>query len=546
MSLDLYPAETVERIGAFSPVQSPEPGAFDGFVRGAGLATMRSLARTARSIDLAGAIGPISQDAITGGTTAQDRYFKEHEETWGNAVDYWTPKPNEVGVAGEMVGQLLGTLGLVVASPSLAVAEMQLGMAEDLMRKGVAAPKAQAVGALQAAGLGLGVWMPILGQNLWQRLVVGGAGYNLAQGAVTRGASGLILEGTPQAEEFKMLDPAALTLDVLLGAAFGGLAHVSPAMRVQGKAAWERLSAWAQNLTPSDVVALATLRQAQHLNVDSAPGKPASPADVQAHIERTRQAIEQLSTDQPVEVSDLPEPKFTPDPAREAESVARTEELATEAERIRVEEDLPEAPTTREPPIVAFRREAMAIEAELPPVEPGLTRLWRGNRLGEVAQNPSFTSSLDGIALPFRNAYGGELSYVDVPTADLPSYPHGPVATDAEFMLPKDLAEKAKVVQKAEAPAAKPGGVTESPPPRGSVARVEAAGAKAHDPIASAADKILAETPDRLVSVGQNPDGTPIVKTLREYLEAERAEADLAREDAKLFELAADCMIRGS
>jgi len=63
------------------------------------------------------------------------------------------------------------------------------------------------------------------------------------------------------------------------------------------------------------------------------------------------------------------------------------------------------------------------------------------------------------------------------------------------------------------------------------------------DPIAAAADKILAQAPDRLMSVGQNPDGTPITRTLREYLAAERGEAANAREDAKLFELASECLI---
>jgi len=96
------------------------------------------------------------------------------------------------------------------------------------------------------------------------------------------------------------------------------------------------------------------------------------------------------------------------------------------------------------PPIVRFRRQADEITRALPPVEEGMTRLWRGNRPGELGVSPSFTSSLEGIALPFRESYGGPLSYVDVPTADLSKMRTGAGATEAEFTLTPELAAKAK------------------------------------------------------------------------------------------------------
>lgn len=112
-----------------------------------------------------------------------------------------------------------------------------------------------------------------------------------------------------------------------------------------------------------------------------------------------------------------------------------------------IQSDEPMFERMREAPIVQFRKDAAEIEARLPPPKKGTTRLWRGNRPGEVGKNPSFTNSLPGIALPFRKAYGGDLSYIDVPTNDLSKYVStGAVAPGAEFVLPAEVAAKAAVV----------------------------------------------------------------------------------------------------
>ena len=313
MSLDLFQQEGNERLTALPPVQNVDPGMFDGFVRGTGLATMKGFAKAARAVDLLGSVGPIVQDAFTGGTEAQDKYFAEHDAVFGRAVDYWTPRSNEIGMAGEVMGGLMSVLPQVIASPGLAVATTQLGTAEDLANVGVTTGKAQIVGAVQGLTLGTGIWMPILGKNLWQRAVIGGAGFNLAQGTVARGVSGAILEGTPAAEMFKAFDGEAMTLDVLMGLAFGGLVHYSPTQRAQGAKAWESIEGWARNLNPSDKAAIVTLREAQHLNLDSTPGKPVSDVDIEAHVNRMRASIDQLATDQPVNVEDIRVPRRTAD-----------------------------------------------------------------------------------------------------------------------------------------------------------------------------------------------------------------------------------------
>lgn len=346
MALDLYNRESLDRISSLQPVENPEAGVFDGFLRGTGLYAMRGFATTARAVDLLGSVGPIVQDRFTGGTEAQDRYFREHDDVFGSAVDYWTPRPNEVGQAAQVAGNLLSMLPTVITSPSLAVGAAQLSAGEELVQKGVSAEKAQAVGALEAGATGLGVWMPILGKNGWQRIFLGGAAYNAAQGVAVRGGAHLILQGDQAAEEYKAFDPTALTLDVLLGMAFGSLAHLSPEQRAQGARAWDKISKWTQGWRPSDVDAVAALRQAQHLNVDSVPGTAAGPEDIAAHVDRISAAIDQLAKDKAVEVSDQPEPNVVHDPAREAENQSNLEFLQEEAARL-AEADLgPQKPPT--------------------------------------------------------------------------------------------------------------------------------------------------------------------------------------------------------
>jgi hypothetical protein len=163
---------------------------------------------------------------------------------------------------------------------------------------------------------------------------------NVAQGAATRGISGEILEGTKAEGQFKAFDTEQITLDVLLGLAFGGLAHLSPAQRAQGAEVWGRIEQWTKNLKSSDIEALATLRQAQHLNVDSMGGKPVDVTDIDKHVQRTRKAIDQLSRDEPVNVDDLPAPRIEADPVRVAENEARFRDLMAEAEQVRTEEGL--------------------------------------------------------------------------------------------------------------------------------------------------------------------------------------------------------------
>ena len=138
-----------------------------------------------------------------------------------------------------------------------------------------------------------------------------------------------------------------------------------------------------------------------------------------------------------------------------AASLPDVEVTAARPERttVPVQGDAPAAASAAQPPIVRHRETAAIVEAAAPPVAEGMTRLWRGNRVGEDGKGLAFTNDLPGIALPFREAYGGNLTYIDVPSARLAEYESkAGAAPGAEFQLPADLAATARVAA-LEAPA---------------------------------------------------------------------------------------------
>lgn len=543
MSFDLFPEETVARQDALNPVTFAPVDTFDNFFSGAGNYAMQGFAKTARAIDMAGAVVPIIQDKFTGGTEEQDKYFKGHDEVFNRAVDYWTPKQNEVGVAGEVVGQLLGTLPQVFMSPSLAVASAQLSTAEDLTRQGVDTTKAQSVGAVQAAGLGLGIWMPILGKTLTQRVLAGGIGFNVAQGAAMRGASGAILEGTPAEGSYKAFDGKSVTLDVLLGAAFGGMAHINPAMRVQGEDFYNRFDAWAKNLKPSEVDALTVLKQAEHLNVESMPGKPVDLADTDAHVQRIRQAINDLASNKQVNVENMPEPKFEPDAAKAAEVADTAKFMQGEVTQIAKDSGIDLNPTksdiskrgdTSEPWQMTqkqWNKERESVRPNIAQSRPtkasGFQAAASAKRLDKLLYGVT-----DDASAKIKAARLGEITLSKDEVDTLTERLAAPVTH-------KDVVQKA-ITEGKQVPTE----VLSDYPDLNQLQQAQAGQpAKAVDPLHSEAARFVSENSDMNIIIGKNLDGTDITTTPRQMLEDADAMVKATETDAKLFAVAAGCIM---
>jgi hypothetical protein len=325
MSFDFFPNEQGATLlnAARKPSTAPEPGVFDNFASGAGQYTMRSLAETGRAIDLAGAVFPIAYDAVIGDTEQQDQYFKEHDEVFNSAVDYWTPKPGEVGTAGQVAGQLAGGVMQAIVSPALLVGTAALSPAEDLVRQGVNADTATKVGVIQGVSMAAGLKLPYLGQTLATR-VLSGAGGNLVQGTAGALASSEVLKAEgydKQAEQFNPWDLRARALDVMLGAAFGGLAHIDAKGKLQE----------APKLTPTDEAALLVANQARHLEDVTPQGRPATDADATMHTDAMRRAIDQMLKGEQVPVDDIVrDMRLVPDETQYQQRA----EIMTEAQRI--------------------------------------------------------------------------------------------------------------------------------------------------------------------------------------------------------------------
>jgi hypothetical protein len=166
MSLDLYQREIDEKIARTPKTMKPEPSMWDGFARGTASYAMQTFAKAGREVSMAAAAPVVGIETFTGGTELQDRFFRWHDDTFGEAVDSWTPRPGEVGVAGQITGQLLATLPMLIASPTATLAVTGLGVSEELVRKGVDPLPAIATGMIQAAGFGLGIYVPIIGVPL--------------------------------------------------------------------------------------------------------------------------------------------------------------------------------------------------------------------------------------------------------------------------------------------------------------------------------------------------------------------------------------------
>lgn len=320
MSFDLFPNEQSAALlnAARHPASGPEAGTWDGFASGAGQFAMRSLAETARAVDMAGAVFPIAYDAVTGGTTQQDRYFREHDDVLNGAVDYWTPRPGEVGTAGQIAGQLAGGVMQAVISPAVLVGTAQLSSAEDLVRDGVDAGAANVVGDVQGLSAAVGLRLPFLGKTLATR-VLSGAGGNLVQGTAGAAASSEVLKAggyDEQAARFNPWDLRARALDAMLGAAFGGMAHLEA------------------RLTPTDQAALLVANQARHIEDSTISGRPASNADTTLHVDAMRQAVDQVLRGEPVTVDAFTKDlRMVPDPALYEQRLEVTEEARKFAEQ---------------------------------------------------------------------------------------------------------------------------------------------------------------------------------------------------------------------
>ncbi|KAA8560591.1 hypothetical protein FX985_00641 [Pseudomonas extremaustralis] len=210
------------------------------------------------------------------------------------------PNAVEVGMAGQIIGELSAVLPRTIAGavtgglPGAAVAAgAPAGYAktQTAMAEGIDPGTARLLGAAEGLTTGVSAVLPaarFVGPVLGDAAIAVGA--NVGLGIAHRGASAEILrEGGyhAQAAQYDMLDKSALATDLVMGLAFFGLARAT-----------------FRRPTTEQVDAALTDRNAQHADIDTAPGLPVDPRSAVAHQDALRSAIESINRGEPVVLPD--------------------------------------------------------------------------------------------------------------------------------------------------------------------------------------------------------------------------------------------------
>jgi hypothetical protein len=286
-------AASAPSIDSLDEIEAP---ALRGIGKGIGNAFMRGSAATADFLMAFSKSPAMSDEQERINAIADDIQEQQRKD----AIDFWTPRPNEVG----RVGQVLGSLAEIVpplviglGDPALAVGTTTLKSGKGLVDEGVDSTTAGGVAAIEGASTYLGFKAPIAGKTLTTRLTTGAAG-NAIVGSASRAAAGETLEAQgydAQAEKYDQ-DLATLSTDVLMGMLFGATHHVL----APGEA-----PSINPDLTPSQVDAVLTARNAKSFAQDTTPGAPDGLSTEVAHQEALTESLTQLSRGEEVNVGEV-------------------------------------------------------------------------------------------------------------------------------------------------------------------------------------------------------------------------------------------------
>ena len=168
---------------------------------------------------------------------------------------------------------------------------------QQLEHEGVDPATARKVGAIEGATQALGIVAPVAIPGRLATRIASGASMNTGIGMAQRGATGKVLADNgykDMAEQYKVMDGAAIFTDLILGGGFGAFA------KGHAKTLADAL--------PSEVDAALAANNVRQMEIDAAPGIPADIETRNAHIAATEMATGQLLRGEEVNVSQaLPE-----------------------------------------------------------------------------------------------------------------------------------------------------------------------------------------------------------------------------------------------
>lgn len=277
-----------------------------GVLESLGRSVISGSVRVGATIDAYGAIplGSALYDATGYEPLSPDQLWKEHEQTFGLAKKAITPKADEVTTAGQVAfGLGQGLTELLAGGPATLVATEQANTALELVAQGVDSKTAQGAGLIAGVANAVGVALPVaVGKTLLTKAGTG-VGMNTVAGAgADAGQQQLFRQRGygERADQMNPLDLTARSVDALMGAAFGGMAHLG-----------------APPAKPSEKHAAATLNLAAQAE-SAAPGIPADFHDMTSHVNAFGKAQDDLMNNRPVDVAtELNGAQFKPDMERE-------------------------------------------------------------------------------------------------------------------------------------------------------------------------------------------------------------------------------------
>lgn len=210
------------------------------------------------------------------------------------------PDPTQVGMAGQIIGELTAIIPRTIAGavvggiPGAAVAAgapAGYSRTQTAIAEGVDPETATKLGAVEGVTMAAGAVLPaarFVGPVLGDAAIAVGA--NVGLGIAHRGASAEILRANgynAQAAQYEMLNKTALATDLVMGLAFFGV----------GRATYRRP-------TPDQVDAALTDRNAQHADIDTAPGLAVDARSAVAHQDALAAAIASINRGEPVVLPD--------------------------------------------------------------------------------------------------------------------------------------------------------------------------------------------------------------------------------------------------
>lgn len=282
----------------FDPARDLSPGFFEGagpaVISGFEDASGKILSRLAsKPEDISKDMGflPTMPRAILG------MMFKPEDFT--KVIKDNRPNPATTGWLGQQAFALTSMLSRAVAGggpiggAALVGETERHATTEEMVAAGVDKATAEKVGNIAGITSGGGVLLPAAIPGKLLTRLGSGAAINVLAGGTYRGSTSKALKDggyNEMAEQYKILDAAAITTDAILGAGFGAISH---------------------GVRPSDRDAALAANNWHQREVESAPGLPVNGYSRTAHIDAMDEAAAQLAIGDQLSV-DLKDAEFLP------------------------------------------------------------------------------------------------------------------------------------------------------------------------------------------------------------------------------------------